>query len=297
MTPTVVAGQGLGELAAACAAGILTADEALRLAAAASGAAWRRTQPARSAVLPFVSARDGQRHAGPDLGLAHWQACLEPAAGWSGRASRPASLGRGWVSGARAGLAWPEAAGSGCLLPRTRHRRSACGATPWPRCCFGERAAEPTCRAAVGRLYAAGADLAWDRLAPADGQCVRLPTYPWQRQRLWAPRKSWANRRPDTAAGTGRAARRRRCPREHGVPAAGESRRAAARSDHALRRAAERAGADAGRRLVGELWASKESASTTTSWSWAAHSLLAAQLLSQLSARLQRRVAAAGFVP
>ena len=43
----------------------------------------------------------------------------------------------------------------------------------------------------IGTLYAAGADPLWDRLAPPDGRCVRVPTYPWQRQRLWTLRKNW----------------------------------------------------------------------------------------------------------
>jgi acyl carrier protein len=43
---------------------------------------------------------------------------------------------------------------------------------------------------AVATLYAVGADVLWERLAPANGHCVRVPTYPWQRQRLWAPGKN-----------------------------------------------------------------------------------------------------------
>jgi acyl transferase domain-containing protein/NAD(P)-dependent dehydrogenase (short-subunit alcohol dehydrogenase family) len=39
--------------------------------------------------------------------------------------------------------------------------------------------------AAAGRLYAAGCDLAWERIAPAGGHLVRLPTYPWQRESYW----------------------------------------------------------------------------------------------------------------
>jgi acyl carrier protein len=39
--------------------------------------------------------------------------------------------------------------------------------------------------AAVAGLYAAGADFLWARLAPTGGNHVRVPTYAWQRQRLW----------------------------------------------------------------------------------------------------------------
>lgn len=43
----------------------------------------------------------------------------------------------------------------------------------------------------VAALYAAGVDLDWGRLVAATGRCVRLPTYPWQRQRFWAPTRKW----------------------------------------------------------------------------------------------------------
>jgi acyl carrier protein len=39
---------------------------------------------------------------------------------------------------------------------------------------------------AVASLYAAGADILWERLTSSDGRRVHLPAYPWQRQRLWA---------------------------------------------------------------------------------------------------------------
>ena len=45
--------------------------------------------------------------------------------------------------------------------------------------------------ATVGLLYAAGVDLTWGPLSPADARCVRLPAYPWQKQRLWAAQNPW----------------------------------------------------------------------------------------------------------
>ena len=38
---------------------------------------------------------------------------------------------------------------------------------------------------ALGALYQAGQAIAWDRLYPQGGRYVRLPAYPWQRQRYW----------------------------------------------------------------------------------------------------------------
>lgn len=38
---------------------------------------------------------------------------------------------------------------------------------------------------ALGMLYGAGQTIEWHRLYPQGGQFVRLPAYPWQRQRYW----------------------------------------------------------------------------------------------------------------
>jgi acyl transferase domain-containing protein/NADPH:quinone reductase-like Zn-dependent oxidoreductase/NAD(P)-dependent dehydrogenase (short-subunit alcohol dehydrogenase family)/acyl carrier protein len=37
----------------------------------------------------------------------------------------------------------------------------------------------------LGRLYTLGYPVQWNRLYPAGGRSVRLPSYPWQRKRLW----------------------------------------------------------------------------------------------------------------
>ncbi|MBI4587208.1 MAG: polyketide synthase dehydratase domain-containing protein, partial [Candidatus Rokubacteria bacterium] len=37
----------------------------------------------------------------------------------------------------------------------------------------------------LGVLYALGHSVDWPRLYPDGGQCVRLPSYPWQRERCW----------------------------------------------------------------------------------------------------------------
>jgi acyl transferase domain-containing protein/NADPH:quinone reductase-like Zn-dependent oxidoreductase/SAM-dependent methyltransferase/acyl carrier protein len=43
----------------------------------------------------------------------------------------------------------------------------------------------PTMLGALGSLYAAGYPVSWDRLYPHGGQVVRMPSYPWQRDRHW----------------------------------------------------------------------------------------------------------------
>jgi acyl transferase domain-containing protein/acyl-CoA synthetase (AMP-forming)/AMP-acid ligase II/acyl carrier protein len=37
----------------------------------------------------------------------------------------------------------------------------------------------------LGSLYTHGFPIVWNRLYPEKGQCVRLPSYPWQRKRYW----------------------------------------------------------------------------------------------------------------
>jgi acyl transferase domain-containing protein len=42
-----------------------------------------------------------------------------------------------------------------------------------------------TLLASLAQLYVQGHQLAWEQVAPRAGQPVRLPTYPWQRERYW----------------------------------------------------------------------------------------------------------------
>ena len=40
-------------------------------------------------------------------------------------------------------------------------------------------------REGVGRLYACGVDIGWEVVSGGRGRCVKLPAYPWLRQRYW----------------------------------------------------------------------------------------------------------------
>jgi amino acid adenylation domain-containing protein/thioester reductase-like protein len=165
VTPDVVVGTGVGELAAACAAGILTAEEALGLVAGSHASGNGSTPQSRVARLPFLSSLDGRPHLGPDLKAEHWQACL----------GQPAKM-----EIARKALA--ERKVDICLLMGEAD----------PAGLTGQVAPIlESSLATVARLYAAGADLTWTVLSPASGQCVRLPSYPWQKQRHWAPQSQW----------------------------------------------------------------------------------------------------------
>ncbi|WP_269749936.1 type I polyketide synthase [Polyangium fumosum] len=48
-----------------------------------------------------------------------------------------------------------------------------------------ERDEQRTMLLSLGALYAGGYPVEWQRHYPGGGQCVLLPTYPWQRQRYW----------------------------------------------------------------------------------------------------------------
>ena len=137
---------------------------------------WRNAFQPRSASLPLISTVDGQVHSGGDLGPAHWTACLGSAFGLAktleALAARnvdacleigPASFGgaEGFaLRGCRPGISIPS------LLS-------------------GDDGGVDVLTAA-SVLYAAGADLDWECLAPQNARCVRVPTYPWHRRRLWA---------------------------------------------------------------------------------------------------------------
>jgi acyl transferase domain-containing protein/acyl carrier protein len=60
-----------------------------------------------------------------------------------------------------------------------------------------ETSDQATLRGSLGMLYAAGYPVDWASLYPR-GRHVRLPTYPWQRQRYWFDSPGAADRRPRT---------------------------------------------------------------------------------------------------
>ena len=174
--PQVAVGRGLGELAAAAAAGILGVDEALRIAAAlASGDGARAVGELahREAALPFVSALDGRLYRGHDLSPDHWLHCGDANGGWGSALDALGNLRPDvWLHIGAASLDCPEAAVAGTLNGSE----------------------------ALATLYAAGVDIEWTGIFPPERCPVRLPAYPWQRRRLWAERKDWLAGAPPSAA-------------------------------------------------------------------------------------------------
>ncbi|MFI0897908.1 type I polyketide synthase [Streptomyces sp. NPDC020983] len=153
--PEVVAGAGVGEIAAACAAGVLTPADAARLAAAAARA--------DEHVDALRAAAAGVAYGTPDR-------TLVLAAGGA-----PGDPGR-WASG---GFLGP----GGDVLARAREAgASVCleldpGATT-----AGELLAR------LAAAYTAGAPVRWEAAfdgAAEPGEQVRLPGYPFRRSRYW----------------------------------------------------------------------------------------------------------------
>ena len=161
VVPQVVLGQGSGELAAACTAEILTREDALRLLAVAGTghgpAALDGFQP-RPAALPFLSAADGQTACRSRSGPAHWQSCFGPSSGWANAVGSLQQrqvdvcleLGPEALTGKLARRCWPGTVRPVLALASLRPAEA-------------DAAAVLT---AVGRLYAAGADLVWEHLLP-----------------------------------------------------------------------------------------------------------------------------------
>jgi len=185
--PDVVLGSGIGELSAACAAGILTAEEAFLLAKNEG----RADVQVRAATLPMISALDGKSHLGTDLDAAHWRACFGPSLGMAA-ATR--------VLDERHADVWLEIGPKSLAdeIEKVRAENTSAGevVSTLSKAEDGQGEVVST----VGMLYAAGADINWQAFVSAEGRCVRLPTYPWQRQRLWTVKSPWLTAGSPTAA-------------------------------------------------------------------------------------------------
>jgi acyl transferase domain-containing protein len=181
IVPDAVAGKGVGELAAAVTAGILTTEEALRLIVAGhSGndtSTYNRVKP-QPASLPFASAVDGKVHPGHNLDAAHWRSCMvdshDITCALAGLADRHMAVGLVMGSGL------PIDSNQPSYVPHNAF------ASFTPSLSLAADDGGVGLLTAIGTLYTAGSDLKWERLTASSGGCVRVPTYPWQRQRLWA---------------------------------------------------------------------------------------------------------------
>lgn len=175
-----VVGMGRGELAAACCARALDADQAARIA-------WARDLPdndARTSALlaglqptpagiPFISASRGEIRNGRKLEIGHWS--VKPTG------SPPAAA---VVDALRDNL--PDCfleIGPADATPAIAERFNILNPHGWS---LASIAAHPMPLAdATAQLYVIGHLLAWKKIFGDGHRFMALPAYPWQRQRLW----------------------------------------------------------------------------------------------------------------
>lgn len=194
LVPSLVVGRGLGELSAAVAAGLLTADEALRIAASIAagevasssplGPGSSLDSPPRTALVPFLSAFDGRIHRGGNLPSDRWLECRDRADGLPAVAEIVAAQRADVLLEIGPPGLLPAIRQRCCEPPETGKLGGACGLASLDAASGGDADLWQAC----GELYVAGCDLAWERIFPAGRRCVRTPAYAWQRQRLWAAR-------------------------------------------------------------------------------------------------------------
>ncbi|MDE2780959.1 MAG: SDR family NAD(P)-dependent oxidoreductase [Chloroflexota bacterium] len=192
--PTRVLGQGVGEIAAARAAGILSFDDGLRLAAAVTSPdAALPLLPVTPPSLTMVSSLTGQAIQSPEeLHNGHWRRLAGESAAWEAGVDALASAGADLIveigphasPGLVAAPCWPPAREDaqlptfvdGLLPPR--------GSAP---------EAEERFLRAVGAAYEAGARLSFDGLyAGEERRRIAIPGYPFQRRRFWVQTRSAA---------------------------------------------------------------------------------------------------------
>jgi acyl transferase domain-containing protein/acyl carrier protein len=200
--PDAVTGSGLGEIAAASVAGVLSLQDAARVVVAHGRAGSSTTEAgfrselaglvAAEAAVPLISAVSGRRLRGSEADAGHWYENLRPSAGFDSAVRELAEAGHEVFLEISAHPVLTEvvariAAGTGVARPFVSGtlRRNDCG---------------------PARLVTSLAE-AWTRGVPVDwpavlgrGRRVDLPTYAFQRQRYWPEGASLF--RPPTSDGT-----------------------------------------------------------------------------------------------
>ena len=185
--PACVLGQGVGEIAAAQAAGVLSLEDGLRLAVAIADA--EETLPQVDVTDPsltWVSSVTGRAvQQSSALDDAHWRQLAGEAAAFQGGVAGLADAGVGLV--VEIGLQMPSGLAVASYWPQ------ATGDAPLPTCVDGLLGPEEDAKSvqerfvrAVSAAYEAGASLSFAGLfAGEERRRVAIPGYPFQHRRLW----------------------------------------------------------------------------------------------------------------
>ncbi|GHO60132.1 hypothetical protein KSB_86070 [Ktedonobacter robiniae] len=181
VSPDAVIGEGQGEVAAACIAGALSLDVAmaflLHYAEQQEHAQHGGAQPTAShslekATIPLYSTTLGQYQASASI-------VLRPGIPDLSASVIDQMLKEGYDTFVELGL--PSTA-LGAVLARLLHHNLECYTLPslgW------QESDSPALLKTLGTLYAAGFTVDWQALYAREGQCVSLPSYSWQRERVW----------------------------------------------------------------------------------------------------------------
>jgi acyl transferase domain-containing protein/acyl-CoA synthetase (AMP-forming)/AMP-acid ligase II/acyl carrier protein len=143
-------------------------------------AALRGIQP-RAATTAMISAVTGEEVAGPELDGSYWARGIVAPVVFSAAVTRLAQ---------RHATVAMEVGPQPMLLRDALDVYAALGQPLQAIPTLRNRGAGSTdVRSAVAALHARGVSVRWDHVT-APGQLVRLPTYPWQRERYWLPVRS-----------------------------------------------------------------------------------------------------------
>jgi acyl transferase domain-containing protein len=184
IAPAAVIGHGMGEVAAAHIAGVISLDDAAQLLCARTRFIRRRSDRAGRAELkavldrlrpsqattPLYSTVTGAVLNGQLLDDTHWVANVASPVRISAAMRRLAELGHD---------TFVE------ISPHSRmHDETASEYTVVPSIRSGESEREAML-ASLGGLYSSGQPIAWELLHPWRRRPAAAPTYPWQRERFW----------------------------------------------------------------------------------------------------------------
>lgn len=174
--PGAVLGVGLGEVAAAHVAGVLSLEDAVRLCLAdeAEGA---KEVSARLPMLPIYSSVCGARAVAGDFEAGHWKRDLHSPARFE--SALEAVAGDGHTLFVELGSDASLSSVVQACLQRQGKRATVLTAL---------RRGEPERRSLLsmlGGLFVEGVSPEWARLFPEGGTWVPLPSYPWRKERYW----------------------------------------------------------------------------------------------------------------